>query len=108
MDTKNGFEVVFTIRETPTFSEEEAPPVDDVAVELPPQAVRLSVPRVRTAPMVSSRLVTVRGALELNIESPVFVALLVPDNDVMHHVIKITGYSQEKSDDEGPIYDNDV
>jgi hypothetical protein len=41
--------------------------------------------------MVSSRLVTVRGALELNIESPGFVALPVPDNDVRHHVISVTG-----------------
>jgi hypothetical protein len=52
--------------------------------------------------------VTVRGALELNIESPGFMALLVPDNDVMHHVIKITRYSQEKFNDEGPNNDNDV
>jgi hypothetical protein len=107
METKNGFEVVLTIRDTPTFSAEELP-ADEVVGELPPQAVRLSVPRVRTAPMASSRWVTVRGALELNIESPGFMALLVPDNDVMHHVIKITRYSQEKSDDEGPINDNDV
>jgi hypothetical protein len=107
METKNGFEVVLTIRDTPTFSAEELP-ADEVVDELPPQAVRLSVPRVSTAPMASRRWVTVRGALELNIESPGFMALLVPDNDVMHHVIKITRYSQEKSDDEGPIYDNDV
>jgi len=107
METKKGFEVVLTIRDTPTFSAEVLP-ADEVVGELPPQAVRLSVPRVRTAPMASSRWVTVRGALELNIESPGFVALLVPDNDVMHHVIKITRYSQEKFNDEGPNNDNDV
>jgi hypothetical protein len=90
METKKGLDVVFTMRETPTFSEDE-PPVDEVAVELPPQAVRLSVPRVRTAPMASRRLAAVRGALELNIESPGFEALPVPDNDVMHHVINVTG-----------------
>jgi hypothetical protein len=105
METKNGFVVVLTISETPTFSADELP---GVAVEVPPQAVRLRVPRVSTAPMARRRWVMVRGALELNIESPVFVALLVPDNDVMHHVINITRYSQEKFDDEGPMNDNDV
>ena len=51
METKNGFDVVFTINETPTFSDEEPPEADGaVEPELEPQAVRLSAPRVRTAP----------------------------------------------------------
>jgi hypothetical protein len=89
MATKNGLVVVLTISETPTFSADELP-ADVVDVELPPQAVRLRVPRVSTAPMASRRWVMVRGALELNIESPVFGALPLPDNDVRHHVISVT------------------
>jgi hypothetical protein len=50
----------------------------------------------------------VRGVLEVNIESPVFVAHPVPDNDVRHHVTSVTRYSQGKFDDEGRSYDNDV
>ncbi len=87
METKNGLVVVFTIRDTPTFSADGLP---ELAVEVPPQAARLRVPRVSTAPMASRRWVMVRGALELNIESPVFGALPMPDNDVRHHVISVT------------------
>jgi hypothetical protein len=69
METKKGLVVVLTIRETPTFSA-DALPVDEVDGELPPQAERLSVPRVSTAPAAKSRVAVERGALELNIESP--------------------------------------
>jgi hypothetical protein len=93
METKNGFEVVLTISETPIVSDDE-PPVEPVEELFPPHAVRLSVPRVRTAPRANKRVATVRGAVELNIESPVSVARIVPDNDVMTHVTKLTRYSQ--------------
>jgi hypothetical protein len=90
METKNGFDVVFTISETPIFSE-EVPSVEPVAEELPPQAERLRAPRVRTAPMARERVTVCRGVLELNIESPGLRALSVPDNDVIAHVINVTG-----------------
>jgi hypothetical protein len=69
--TKYGLEVVFTISETPIFP---APPLEDELEELPPQAVKLSAPRVRTAPAARRRVAAGLGALELNIETPVFVA----------------------------------
>jgi hypothetical protein len=69
MATKNGLVVVLTISETPTFSP-DAGPVDEADGELPPQAERLSAPRVRTAPAAKRRVAVERGALELNIESP--------------------------------------
>jgi hypothetical protein len=72
MATKYGLEVVFTISETPIFP--AAPPLDDELEELPPQAVKLSAPRVRTAPAARRRVAADLGALELNIETPVFVA----------------------------------
>jgi hypothetical protein len=93
METKNGLEVVLTISETPILSDDE-PPVEPLEEGVPPHAVRLSVPSVRTAPRANKRVATVRGAVELNIESPVSVARVVPDNDVMEHVIKLTRYSQ--------------
>ncbi|VXC29086.1 exported hypothetical protein [Arthrobacter sp. 9V] len=72
METKNGLEVVLTISETPIFS--SAPPLDE-GVEPPPQAVRLSAPRVRTAPAARIRVRVDRVTLELNIETPDFVAV---------------------------------
>jgi hypothetical protein len=69
MATKNGLVVVLTIKETPTFSP-DALPVDEADVGLPPQAERLSAPRVNTAPAANRRVAVERGALELNIESP--------------------------------------
>jgi hypothetical protein len=69
METKNGLVVVFTIRETPTFSSAE-PPLAEGPLELPPQAERLTAPSVRTAPAANKRVAIERGALELNIESP--------------------------------------
>jgi len=89
MDTKNGLDVVLTMSETPILSDDE-PPVELVAEVFPPHAVRLSVPSVRTAPRANKRVATVRGAVELNIESPVSMARVVPDNDVMEHVTKLT------------------
>jgi hypothetical protein len=71
METKNGLVVVLTISETPIFSVE---PAVEVVLLLPPQAERLSVARVRTAPAASERRAADRGALELNIESPGFGA----------------------------------
>jgi hypothetical protein len=62
-------DVVFTISETPIFAS-VAPPLADAPVELPPQAVRLSAPKVSTAPAANRRVAIERGALELNIESP--------------------------------------
>jgi hypothetical protein len=62
-------DVVFTISETPIFAS-AVPPLADVPVEPPPQAVRLSAPKVRTAAADKRRVVVERGSVELNIESP--------------------------------------
>jgi hypothetical protein len=84
METKNGLDVVFTIRETPTFSDVPAPAeAEEELEELPPQAVRPSEPIATIVAAARTRRVVWKG-MELNIESPIGCGIVpIPDNGVM-------------------------